>query len=139
MLQRFLRLPLSSSVLGPGWDELSLGNIRSIRLPIHDSDGVTCFTVCFLNVLPGDRAQAWKREYCENLSFGLLCTCPSYARGSPCRCVIPDEGILTVLNTTNQMFGKPTNIGACAAEPQRCPVSPQNEPQWRTTRRTKTH
>jgi hypothetical protein len=46
----------------PGWDELSGGKIRSIRMPIHDANGVTCYTICFANSLPGDRAQAFVQK-----------------------------------------------------------------------------
>lgn len=46
----------------PGWDELHGGHFRSIRMPIHDPLGVTCYTICFSSTLPGDRAQAFVQK-----------------------------------------------------------------------------
>jgi len=46
----------------PGWDEISAGQLRSIRLPVHDIERATCYTISFVNTLPGDKAQAFVQK-----------------------------------------------------------------------------
>lgn len=55
---RYLGQKMMRRKAPPGWDELNGGKLRSIRMPIHDSLGVTCYTICFTTTLPGDRAQS---------------------------------------------------------------------------------